>query len=94
MIIGAKRREEIIKSKRYGIFDAYHIRPIRPVVALALYKGLYGWEIWEMIHDDVSNLAMAYRPIAAYKTESIEKMLEIGRDKNLPVLTNSRGEYI
>lgn len=80
MIIGAKRKEEVIKMKSYGMYENY-IAMSSPVRFIAVYKNAVGkWQIWEMINNS------AGQPIGAYKTkrETIQKGSEIAEKRCLP----------
>lgn len=73
MIIGAKRKEEVIKMKKYGVYDQY--MPMeKPITFYTIEKNFSGkWEVWEMVSEKDG------QPIAGYKikTQAIQSMLEI-----------------
>lgn len=94
MIIGTKRKEEVITPRKLGIYADY-TTPVAPIVALALYKNslLGRWEIWEMVSH--YSLAHAYRAIAGYKTkrQALESIVALAESRDLPNLglpTNQR----
>lgn len=80
MIIGGKRKEEVIKTKRWGMFnDGIHEH--NPI-ALKVSKRWDGrWEIWEMCTDIHGTTVGAYRT----KKEAIAQAEKISKQRNLPV---------
>lgn len=71
MIIGAKRKEENIKMRRYGMYENY-IKMSSLVKFIGVYKSLGKWQIWEMINNS------AGQPIGGYRTK--KKAIEIGKE--------------
>lgn len=80
MIIGAKRKEEVIETRSWGFFnDGIHEN--NPIFISVVRKWSGRWEIWEM------QSAIHGISIAAYRTrkEAISKATEYARKRNLLV---------
>lgn len=83
MIIGAKRKEEVIKTKRWGFFnDGIHEQNPRAISVVKRYAGR--WEIWE-----VSSWTHG-KSVAAFRTkwQTIDEAYKYAERKGLPVIVN------
>ena len=84
MIIGAKRKEEVIREKKWGFFND-GIREKNPI-ALRVVKRYNGkWEIWEMISAEHG------KSIAAFvtKKKALEEADKLGKRMKLEVILAS-----
>lgn len=80
MIIGAKRKEEVIRGKRWGFFND-GIREKNPI-GLKVFKRYNGrWEIWEMISAEHGKAIAAF----VTKKKALEEANKLGKRINLEV---------